>query len=98
MKVIFTQQAEHDLEQIADYIAQDNPIRALSFIQELEQKSLSIGDFPKAFPIVPELTEFGIRRCVYQNYSIFFCIEVNNVFIIRILNAAMDYTAAFMMI
>ncbi|MFW2026200.1 type II toxin-antitoxin system RelE/ParE family toxin, partial [Acinetobacter baumannii] len=32
MKVIFTKQAESDLEQIADFIALDNPIRALSFI------------------------------------------------------------------
>ena len=37
MKVIFTKQAESDLEQIADFIALDNPIRALSFIKELEQ-------------------------------------------------------------
>ena len=72
MKVIFTKQAENDLEQIADFIAQDNPIRAFSFIQEIEKKSLSIGDIPKAFPIVPELAELGIRRRVYQNYSIFF--------------------------
>ena len=49
MKVIFTKQAENDLEQIADFIAQDNPVRALSFIKELEQKSLAIADMPKAF-------------------------------------------------
>ena len=49
MKVIFTKQAENDLEQIADFIALDNPIRALSFIKELEQKSLAIADMPKAF-------------------------------------------------
>ena len=95
MKVIFTKQAETDLEQIADYIALDNPIRALSFIEEIEQKCLSIGDIPKAFPIVSELIELGIRKRVYQNYSIFFCIESNQVFIIRILNSAMNYTALF---
>ena len=95
MKVIFTKQAETDLEQIADYIALDNPIRALSSIEEIEQKRLSIGDIPKAFPIVSELIELGIRKRVYQNYSIFFCIESNQVFIIRILNSAMNYTALF---
>ena len=95
MKVIFTKQAENDLEQIADFIAQDNPIRAFSFIQEIEKKSLSIGDIPKAFPIVPELAELAIRRRVYQNYSIFFYIQSECVVIIRILNSAMDYTAFF---
>ena len=95
MKVSFTKQAENDLEQIADFIALDNPIRALSFIKELEQKSLAIADMPKAFPIVSELPELNIRRRVYQNYSIFFCIEVEGIFIVRILNSTMNYTALF---
>ncbi|WAU78258.1 type II toxin-antitoxin system RelE/ParE family toxin (plasmid) [Acinetobacter sp. LF10] len=95
MKVIFAKQAENDLEQIADFIAQDNPQRALSFILELEQKCLSIGGMPKAFPIVPELIELGIRRRVYQNYSIFFCITSGHIFIVRVLNSVMNYTALF---
>ena len=95
MKVIFTKQAERDLEQIADFIAQDNPVRALSFIQEVEKKCLSIGDIPKAFLVVPELAEFGIRRRVYQSYSIFFSIQSDYIFIVRVLNSAMDYTTLF---
>ena len=93
--MLFTKQAENDLEQIADFIAQDNPVRALSFIQEIEKKSLSIGDIPKAFPIVSELVEFGIRRRVYQNYSIFFCIQPDCIYIVRVLNSAMNYKAFF---
>ncbi|GAA4999872.1 hypothetical protein GCM10023206_01090 [Acinetobacter puyangensis] len=95
MKVIFTKQAEFDLEQILDFIAQDNPIRALSFTQELEQKCLSIADIPKAFQIFDELADLGIRRRVYQNYSIFFRIESNCIFIVRILNTAIDYTVLY---
>lgn len=34
----FSSEAESDLEQIADCIAQDNPRRALSFIQGLPSK------------------------------------------------------------
>ena len=41
MKVIFTKQAENDLEQIADFIALDNPIRALSFIKRVRAKIFS---------------------------------------------------------
>ena len=34
MGVLFTPLADTDLEEIGDYIAQDNPARALTFIQE----------------------------------------------------------------
>ncbi|NWB31560.1 type II toxin-antitoxin system RelE/ParE family toxin [Pseudomonas gingeri] len=35
MIVQLTDEAEGDLERIGDYITQDNPLRALSFINEL---------------------------------------------------------------
>lgn len=35
MRVLFTSLADTDLEEIGDYIAQDNPARALTFIQEI---------------------------------------------------------------
>ena len=93
--MLFTHQAENDEEQISDFIAQDNPVCAFSFIKKKKKKSLSIGDIPKAFPIVSELVEFGIRRRVYQNYSIFFCIQPDCIYIVRVLNSAMNYTAFF---
>jgi toxin ParE1/3/4 len=34
----FSNEAESDLEQIADYIAADDPRRALSFVRELRSK------------------------------------------------------------
>ena len=95
MKTLFSAEAKSDLLQIAVFIAKDNPKRAFSFTDELEQKCLSIGDMPKAFPIVPELIDLGIRRRVHQNYSIFFCIESNHIFIVRVLNSTMDYATLF---
>ena len=35
MRCIFSVLAESDLEEIGDYIARDNPERAVSFIQEI---------------------------------------------------------------
>lgn len=35
MKVVLLAEAETDLEQLADYIAVDNPIRAASFVREI---------------------------------------------------------------
>jgi toxin ParE1/3/4 len=35
MRVVISPLAERDLEAIGDYIAEDNPARALSFVAEL---------------------------------------------------------------
>ncbi len=49
MIVRFTDAAEHDLEALGDYIAQDNPERALSFVRDLRVACLALADFPSAF-------------------------------------------------
>lgn len=36
MKLVFSPKAAEDLEEIGDYIARDNPQRALSFVAEIE--------------------------------------------------------------
>ncbi len=44
MSVIFSPEAEADLQQIGDYIAEDNPRRAASFVQELIEHATRIID------------------------------------------------------
>lgn len=53
MIVHLSAEAEYDLEAIGDYIARDNPARALSFLEELRSKCLDLVDMPKRFPLVP---------------------------------------------
>ena len=60
MPCSFSPLAEIDLEEIADYIARDNPRRALSFVRELRERCEKIAAFPEAARLRPELAE-GIR-------------------------------------
>ncbi len=53
MRVVFALEAETGLELIGDYIAQDNPTRAASFIEELRDKALGLAHSPHAFPLIP---------------------------------------------
>jgi len=46
MRAHFTPQAEIDLEEVGDYIALDNPRRAVSFIREIRQRCEKIADGP----------------------------------------------------
>ncbi|MEN3931801.1 type II toxin-antitoxin system RelE/ParE family toxin [Microvirga sp. W0021] len=70
-------EAEADLESIADYIARDNPRRALSFLMELRTACESLVDMAQAFPIVPRYARFGVRHRVYGSYQIFYRIVVD---------------------
>ena len=75
MIVQLSAEAEHDLEAIGDYIARDNPARALSFIRELRSKCAGLADMPERFPLVPRYEAAGVRRCVHGDYLIFFSRE-----------------------
>ena len=90
MKVIFTDQSRLDLIAIGDYIAEDNPVRALSFVLELEVHCMATGDFPRSGALILRHEKSGIRRVVHGNYGIFYKVA-DAVYIVRVLNASMDY-------
>ncbi|MFK0378866.1 type II toxin-antitoxin system RelE/ParE family toxin [Pandoraea sp. NPDC090278] len=84
-----------DLETVGDYIALDNPRRAVTFIQELRDKCLSLTDMPYAFPVVPRYERLGIRHRVYGNYQIFYRVVESDerIDIVHILHSARNYAA-----
>lgn len=93
MIVRLSAEAEQDLERIADYIALDNPVRAVSFLQELRGKCLALADMPERFPLVPRYEASGVRRRAHGNYLIFYRVEPEKVVVIHILHGAQDYAA-----
>lgn len=93
MIVHFSAEAEHDLEAIGDYIARDNPARAISFLRELREQCLGLADMPQRFPLVPRYEAAGVRRRGHGNYLIFYRIEADKIVIIHILHGAQDYSA-----
>ena len=93
MIVHISAEAEHDLEAIGDYIARDNPARAISFLRELREQCLGLADMPQRFPLVPRYEAAGVRRRGHGGYLIFYRVEASNVVIIHILHGAQDYSA-----
>ncbi len=93
MIVVITDEAEADLEHIGDYIARDNPRRAISFVSELIARCDELADMPLAFPLVPRYEHFGIRRRVHGQYLIFYRIGTERIDILHILNGAQDVDA-----
>jgi len=49
VRVVLSNQAEVDLEEIGDYIAADNPVRAVSFVREVRDHFQQIAKAPLAY-------------------------------------------------
>jgi toxin ParE1/3/4 len=86
--------AEQDIEAIGDYIAQDNPHRAITFIAELRGQCAKIASSPKACRPRPELGE-DIRSYAFGNYVIFIQDNLSELCIVRVLHGAMDIENRF---
>ena len=86
--------AEQDLEAIADFIAQDNPHRAHTFITKLRSQCARIAASPKTCRPRPKLG-INIRSFAYGNYVTFFQEHAEELCIVRVLHGAMDIENRF---
>ncbi|MDB5524676.1 MAG: putative plasmid stabilization protein [Rhizobium sp.] len=91
MIVVMTDEADADFERIGDTIAEDNPRRSSSFVRELVQRCERLADMPRRFSLLPGHEHTNIRRLVHGEYLIFYRVDPDAVYILRILNGAMDY-------
>lgn len=76
-------------EEIGDYIARDNPARALTFTQEIRAQCQKIGESPLAYRARPEFGD-EIRSCPFGDYVVVYCLQASDVLIVRVLHGAMD--------
>ncbi len=93
MRVILEDEAEADLERVGDWIAQDNPRRAISFVRELRRSCLGLAKNPRRFQLVKRYASRGVRRRAHGQYLIFSRVDADAVRVVRIINGARDYEA-----
>lgn len=91
MKLVFTDEARADLLQIADWIAEDNPGRAFTFVEELENRCARLMRTPRAYPLVPRHESSGVRRLPHREYLIFYRVGAGRLEILHVLHGARDY-------
>jgi toxin ParE1/3/4 len=90
MRVELSGFVEGDLDTIADYIAQDNPSRAVSFLREIGAQILAVGQNP----LRPEIGE-GARMAIVGRYVILFRTMGEVVRIERVVYGGRDLLALF---
>ena len=72
MKVRLLPEAEADLESIGDFIARDNPKRALLFVAELRAQVNELATRAESFPLAGIPGHPDLRRRNYRHYGIYY--------------------------
>ena len=88
MRVDFALRARRDLNAIGDWIAQDDPVRALTFIKELERRALALADFPLRSPAYQRTRRGLVRKGVYGRYSIYYLVHADRIEVLHFRHGA----------
>jgi plasmid stabilization system protein ParE len=91
MHVRLSHAAERELEEIGNFIANDNPLRAASFVQELVERCYGLADHSKRYSVVTTWHGLEIRRCPYRHYLIFYVLDERGLEIAHIIHGSRDY-------
>jgi toxin ParE1/3/4 len=86
--------ARQDLDDIWDYIAEDNPEAADRWIDQLAERFLLLGEHPRVGRLRPELAEH-LRSFPVGRYIIFYRARTDSVDIVRVLHGSRDLPAVF---
>lgn len=81
--------AQSDLEAISDYIAADNPLRAISFVEEIAARFDTIAERPLTFPLSADLPP-PYRSALHGKYRIIFHLVEDVPHIVRVAHGARD--------
>ena len=70
MKIVWTNESLNRLIEIEAFIAEDNPEKAIEFIDLLINKTEIISENPKIGRVVPEVSNPTVRELIVKNYRI----------------------------
>ncbi len=91
LEIIVTPSAEKDMQNIFDFIAQDNISKAIEMINIFEKKFDTLAMFPKSGFIKSKLIVRNVRCAVVaEHYQIIYFIKDNVLYIQRVLTGYQD--------
>ena len=93
-RLVILPAARADLVEIGDFIALDDPERAVSFMAEIEARMTQAAERPGSFPARDDVHK-GLRSARHGRYLIFFVDKVDEVQIVRVLHGARDLPGMF---
>ena len=93
LEVLWTKNAEYDLEEIIEYIKTDSVNAAKDIFFEIKEQCNSLSHFPASRRVVPELQHIGIlryRELIYKRWRIVYKIESEKIYILIVVDSSRD--------
>jgi toxin ParE1/3/4 len=94
LNLIIAPEAERDLVDIWQYIAEDNITNANRYLDFINSKLEQLAEFPEIGTHRPELTN-NVRSFPIERYILFYRIKQNSLEIVRILHSSRDIKLSF---
>jgi len=75
MKIVWSPLALDRVEDIARYIADDNPDAAVRWVDDLFATVERLADFPRSGRMVPEVGSSRIRELIFGTYRVIYSVK-----------------------
>ncbi len=88
--VEWAQPASKDLENIIDYISQDNVDTTITIFEKIKSKCNTLNQFPDRGRIVPELKAYGIlsyRELIVSPWRVIYRTSDQKVYVLAVLDS-----------
>lgn len=86
MRIIWSPLAANRLEEIFEYISNDNPIAAEKLVENIFKKIETLTKYSKCGRIVPEIGRNEIREIFEKEYRIIYRIDKKRISVLTIRN------------
>jgi addiction module RelE/StbE family toxin len=75
MRIVWTEHAETDLDELFDYIARNSPIYAERFVDRILEAVVRLAELPRVGRQVPEGKAEHIRELIVQSQRVIYAID-----------------------
>ena len=92
-RVLWTDTATADLEEIVEFIASDDPANALQVLDRLESRVAALKQLPERGRVVPELRAMDVlmyRELLESPWRVIYRYEEKRVYIMAVLDSRRD--------
>ena len=89
-RIVWTDHAWADLDQIADYIAKGSKAYASGFVRQIIARADTLELFPFAGAIVPEIDRDDIRESFIKKYRMIYQVVTNEVRVLAVVHGARE--------
>jgi toxin ParE1/3/4 len=95
MIIVIGSRARADLAEIGDHIALDNPMRAFTFVDELEARCGALDPHPQRFPLAGRFDGRPVHKLSHAGYLIFYVLTASRIEVLRIIHGSRDWLGMF---